>query len=184
MAHQQQRDFCVKVRSIHPQAFHNVIALDVGSLDINGSNRFLFTGDATIYTGIDIAMGKNVDAVSKGHEWSAADNFYDTVISTECFEHDMYYALTLKNIVRMLKPKGVFLFTCATTGRREHGTRRSSVSDSPFTSQIAEEGWCDYYKNLTANDIREAIALDAIFSEYMFSGCTATHDLYFYGVKK
>lgn len=183
MAHQQQADFCRKVKAIHPHAFDNVTVLDVGSLDINGSNRFLFSERCT-YIGIDIAPGKNVDAVSKGHEWSAADGAYDTIISTECFEHDMYYPLTLKNIVRMLKSGGLFLFTCATTRRREHGTRRTSVGDSPFTSQISDEGWCDYYKNLTAKDIRDALDLDAIFSEHMFSGCTVTRDLYFYGIKK
>lgn len=183
MAHRQQRDFCTRVKAINPQFFHNVNVLDVGSLDINGSNRFLFTGEQGSYIGIDIAPGKNVDAVSKGHEWSVADNYYDTIVSTECFEHDMFYPQTLKNIVRMLKPGGLFLFTCATVGRREHGTKRTTITDSP-TSQIEDNGWCDYYKNLTAKDVRDAIDVDAIFSEHMFSGCYVTADLYFYGIKK
>jgi SAM-dependent methyltransferase len=170
------------VKADHPQFFIDVNALDVGSLDINGSNRELFTGEKMSYVGIDVAPGKNVDAVSKGHEWAAADSNYDTIISTECFEHDMFYALTLKNIVRMLKPGGLFLFTCATTGRREHGTKRTTCSDSPFTSQM--EGWCDYYKNLVESDIREAIDVDAVFAEYKFSECYVTADLYFYGIKR
>lgn len=181
MAHQQQRDFCLKIKKLYPSYFENVLVLDVGSLDINGSNRYLFTGDS-YYTGIDLEMGKNVNAVSKGHEWLASDNCYDTIISTECFEHDMFYAKTLNNIVRMLKSGGMFLFTCATTGRKEHGTRRCSSSDSPLTTKI--DGWQDYYKNLTAQDINDVLDLESIFHKYDFETNNVTHDLYFYGIKK
>jgi len=183
MAHLEQRHFCTKIKSFHPKSFFNVNALDVGSLDINGNNRYMFSGTATTYIGIDVALGKNVDAISKGHEWTAPDNFYDTIVSTECFEHDMYYELTLKNIVRMLKPGGMFIFTCATTGREEHGTTRCAAFTSPLTSQIAENGWHDYYKNLTAADIRAAIDVDGIFREYLFEVNDRSHDLYFYGIK-
>ena len=182
MAHQAQRNFCVKVQTLHPKHFYEVSVLDVGSLDINGSNRFLFTGDYT-YLGIDIAEGRGVDAVSKGHEWYAPDNFYDTIISTECFEHDMFYELTLKNIVRMLKSGGMFLFTCATTGRPEHGTTKSDIYSSPLTSKVMENGWHSYYKNLTEADIRAAIDVDSIFSDYLFEVNKGSHDLYFYGIK-
>lgn len=182
MAHFEQRVFCTKVKAIHPECFYNVNTLDIGSLDINGSNRYLFTlGN---YLGIDVALGNNVDAVSKGHEWSASDKYYDTIISTECFEHDMFYELTLKNIVRMLKPNGMFLFTCATTGREEHGTTRCHAFTSPLTSQIKDAGWNDYYKNLTAKDIRSVLDVDEIFKEYMFEVNDKSHDLYFYGIKK
>lgn len=184
MAHIEQRVFCTKIKAIHPKLFYNVTVLDVGSLDINGSNRYLFTGDHGTYTGIDVAMGRNVDAVSKGHEWSAPDGFYDTVISTECFEHDMHYEKTLKNIVRMIKSGGMFIFTCATTGREEHGTTRSAPFTSPLTSQIADGGWNDYYKNLEAKDIREVLDLDAVFREYLFETNDKSHDIYFYGIKK
>jgi len=179
MAHIEQRMFCTKVRSIHPECFYNVNALDIGSLDINGSNRYLFTlGN---YLGIDVALGKNVDAVSKGHEWSAPDCHYDTIISTECFEHDMYYELTLKNTVRMLKPNGMFIFTCATHGREEHGT----VVGFTAEEQSHLPGWWNnYYKNLDAKDIRSVLDVDIIFKEYMFEVNDKSHDLYFYGIKK
>jgi len=182
MAHHAQRNFCARIQNMYPKHFSGVSVLDVGSLDINGSNRFLFSDDST-YLGIDIAAGRGVDAVSKGHEWAAPDNAYNTIISTECFEHDMFYELTLKNIVRMLKPGGMFIFTCATTGRPEHGTTKSDTYSSPLTTKVLEGGWHDYYKNITAKDVRAAIDVDEIFREYMFEVNRMSHDLYFYGIK-
>lgn len=176
MAHIEQRNFCTKVKAIHPKHFYNVNVLDIGSLDVNGSNSFLFTGNNTTYMGIDVVMGKNVHAVSKGHEWSAPDGCYDTIISTECFEHDPYYELTFKNIVRMLKSGGMFIFTCATTGREVHGIAKGLTSHPAW--------WGDHYKNLVAKDIRGCIDVDAIFKEYLFEVNDKSCDLYFYGIKK
>lgn len=42
MAHQAQIDFCTKIKNKIPQFFSNLKVLDVGSLDINGNNRYLF----------------------------------------------------------------------------------------------------------------------------------------------
>ena len=150
MAHKQQRNFCERVREKYPEFFTNKKVLDIGSLDINGSNRDLFKDCE--YTGIDIGEGKNVDIVSVGHLFQGPDNYYDTIISTEVFEHDMYYPQTIQNVMRMLKPGGLFLFTCAAPGRAEHGTRRTGAFDAPLLLKISEE-WADYYKNLTPDDI-------------------------------
>ncbi len=49
MAHTQQQDFCIGVRKRYPNRFENARVLDIGSLDINGNNRFLFTNED--YTG-------------------------------------------------------------------------------------------------------------------------------------
>ena len=92
-----------------------------------------------------------------------------------------FWELTIKNGIDLLKPNGIFLFTCATTGRPEHGTKRTSPSDSPFTSTLEY----DYYKNLEENDIRQSINVDEIFSEYEFqSRLNWPQDLYFWGIKK
>jgi len=149
-------------------------------LDINGSNKGLFLN--CDYTGLDIAAGKNVDIVSRCHEFLIPSATFDTIISTECFEHDMFYDKSLANIVRILKPGGFFIFTCATVGRPEHGTPRTSPTDSPFTSKTPS--WAAYYKNLEESDIRAAIPVDEIFSEYKFDVSHEVHDLRFYGIKK
>jgi hypothetical protein len=65
-------------------------------------------------------------------------------------------------------------FSCATTGRAEHGTRRSNPHDAPFCG--------DYYRNLTEEDVRQEIDL-SVFKEYQFTTNDTSHDLYFWGLK-
>lgn len=177
MAHPEQARFCLAVKARFPEYFTGATVLDVGSLDINGCNRPLF--EDCLYTGLDLGEGKNVDVVGIGHEYDAPDGHFDTIISTECFEHDQHYPLTLKNIVRMLRVGGLFLFTCATTGRQEHGTRRSLPGNAP----LLQGEWADYYRNLTEADIREAILVDTVFPLHEFEVYTGTKDLYFWGIK-
>jgi 2-polyprenyl-3-methyl-5-hydroxy-6-metoxy-1,4-benzoquinol methylase len=178
MAHKEQQDFCYNVVALHPKHFSNKKVLDVGSLDINGNNRLYFTG--CDYTGIDLGTGNNVDVITKTHNFKP-DVQYDTIISTECFEHDLHYELSLQNIVQLLKPGGLFLFSCATEGREEHGTRKTKTHDlSPFTAII----WPDYYRNLSIEDIRNVLDVDDIFIDYQFSINTTSKDLYFWGIKK
>lgn len=183
MAHPEQKAFCESVRNQHPSYFDNKRVLDVGSLDINGNNRFLFTNSEHI--GIDIGPGPNVDVVCLGHEYSEPDGSFSAVVSTECFEHDMHYAKTILNIVKLLASDGMFIFTCASTGRPEHGTTRSDGGvNAPLLSNHGE--WSDYYKNLTEEDIRAVIDVDAIFKDYKFETNLnpGVCDLYFYGIKR
>jgi len=182
MAHENQIQFCSKVKYMFPEYFNNVNVCDIGSLDINGNNHYLFENYA--YVGVDVGRGKNVNVVCKGHEYKPIDGSkYDLVISTECFEHDMYWNRTMMNAIEnLLRPKGMFLFTCATTGRPEHGTARTQPFDSPFTSELGV--WSDYYMNVTEQDVREKIDLDAWFTAYHFYICDDSHDLYFWGIKK
>ena len=185
MAHTEQQNYVASVQKEYAGFFDSKTVLDVGSLDINGNNKGFFKN--CDYTGIDIAEGKNVDGWSTGHTFNpllddGSVKLYDTIISTECFEHDKYYALTLNNIVRLLKPGGLFLFTCATIGRKEHGTRRTDTYSSPLTTQL--EDWQDYYLNLTSEDIRKAIPVDEIFSKYEFAYNEEAKDLYFFGIKR
>ncbi|MEK7948532.1 methyltransferase domain-containing protein [Pigmentiphaga sp. YJ18] len=179
MAHLQQQQFCLSVKEKFPAFFSNRLVLDIGALDINGNNRFLF--DDCLYLGLDVAEGRNVDLICAGHELLMPDATFDVIISTECFEHDQFYQKTLRNIYRMLKPGGLFLFSCATTGRPEHGTRRTNPHDAPLIQD--KGGWADYYKNLEESDIREVFEVEADFSRFEFSIGHDTKDLYFYGIK-
>lgn len=182
MSHKEQVDFCLKIKNKFPEYFLNKKVLDVGSLDINGANRFLF--ENCDYTGIDIDIGKNVDVVCKCHEYNANNETFDTIVSTECFEHDMYFPLSLKNIIRMLKPKGLFFCTAGGIGRREHGTVRTCTVDSPFTTQI--ETWNHYYKNIDESWFREIVNVDEIFEQYEFTWVPSDGggDFQFFGIKK
>lgn len=174
------RDFCNSVKERFPEKFKNAAVLDAGSCDINGNNRYLFQwGD---YVGIDISEGQNVDVICPVHRYYPGWPF-DVIISTEAFEHDMFLAKSLKHIVgSLLEQGGLFLFTCATTGCREHGTLKSHPELSP-TSQINDK-WANYYQNVTEEMVRDAIDIDATFKEYEFSIEEKEHSLQFWGIKK
>jgi SAM-dependent methyltransferase len=174
LAHQQQFDFVSTVANALPNNFAKCKVLEVGSLNINGSVRQFFTD--CDYIGIDIGQGRDVDIVCPGQEYNAPDNTFDTVISCECFEHNPEWVETFANMYRMVKPSGLIVMSCATTGRAEHGTKRTSPGDAPFCN--------DYYKNLTEQDFVENFDIDSMFSVYEFGIGEATKDLYFYGVKK
>lgn len=178
MSHKEQVNFCKKVQQARPEYFVNKKVLDCGSLDVNGNNRYLFTDCE--YTGIDVGKGKNVDVVCLIHEFKAEDESFDFIISTECFEHDLHYKKSFRNILRMLKSGGMFLFTCATTGRAEHGTADTSPIDAPLLSGA----WQDYYKNLTEEDLRVFINFDEVFEDYYFEVDENHKDLNFCGIKR
>jgi SAM-dependent methyltransferase len=178
MAHIEQQNYLTSIKNRFPAYFKGVKVLDIGSLDINGNNRYLFTNYN--YTGIDIGEGANVDIVCRGHEFKSQDKF-DVVISSECFEHDEYWDKTILNAINLLDVGGLFVFTCATDGRAEHGTLRTSPQCSPFTSRLEN----DYYMNLNESLIREKIDIEKHFSVFEFQTNTlGMCDLYFFGFKK
>lgn len=178
MAHLAQKKFFIEVKRKFPEKFKGCSVVDIGSLDINGNNRYLFENYE--YIGVDVGHGPNVDIISKGHEFKS-DKLFDIVISSECFEHDMYYSETIKNCINLTKSGGLFTFTCASLGRPEHGTRRTKPQDAPLLNEIEE--WGNYYKNLEESDIRTIFNPDEIFSEYEFIYNPIAFDLYFWGIK-
>jgi SAM-dependent methyltransferase len=154
---------------------------DVGSGDINGNNKFLF--DDCHYEGNDIMDAKNVTIVSRTKDLPFEDESFDTIISTECFEHDPEYKESWLKIYKMLKPNGLFVFTCAAPPRGEHGTRRSwPMHNYGCVAQIADMQ--DYYKNLTHKDLNEVLELNKTFSVWNTYYETTSYDLYFVGIKK
>jgi len=177
MAHKEQSDYIASVKQQHPSFFNGGRVLEIGSLNINGTVRQFFNVDE--YVGVDVGKGAGVDVVISGHEYDD-DQFFDCAISCECFEHNPYWRETLENMVRLTKTGGLVVFTCATTGRPEHGTERTTPQDSPLT--IAK-GW-SYYRNLTQDDFEKAFDFDGIFKEKCFSLNSKSCDLYFWGLKK
>lgn len=177
MAHSAQIDFCNQVKSILPVFFDNKSVLDIGSQDVNGTNRMYFT-NLTKYVGVDISPGKNVDVVCSGHKYDT-DFRFDVVCSTECFEHDPFWKETLNNMYRLLKPGGLFFFTCAGDGRDEHGTRRTCPSGEDWV----QHEWEDYYMNLNEKLISEVWDTYNMFSTFEFIYNPGAKDLYFYGIK-
>ena len=179
--HEEAKNFTLFVKKIFPEYFRNKLVLDVGSGDINGNNRFLF--EDCMYVGNDVMDAPNVTIVCRTKDLPFSSDTFDTIISTECFEHDPEYKDSILKIYDMLKPDGLFVFTCASTNRMEHGTRRTSKQDSYGTIANLSD-MQDYYKNLTIEDINSIINIKKSFSYwdsyYNYQSC----DLYFVGIKK
>lgn len=175
MAHIEQREFFESVKAKFPQYFDNVEVIEIGSLDINGTVRDFYSNTPR-YIGVDLAEGKGVDLVAEGQDVDFPDDSFDVAVSAECFEHNPYWAETFANMHRMAR--SFVVFTCASEGRPEHGTTRTTPENSPFTVK-----W-DYYRNLIEPDFRKEFNLDTMFSDYKFSYNPVSRDLYFWGVKK
>jgi SAM-dependent methyltransferase len=178
--HPEANHFVNFVKNILPFYFTDKTVLDVGSGDINGNNKYLFNN--CNYNGNDVIEAPNVTIVSKTKDLPFENNTFDTIISTECFEHDPTYEESLLKIYDMLKPNGLFCFTCAGFGRAEHGTRRTTPKDSYGTIGNCED-MHDYYKNLTIRDINDVLDLSKKFSTWDSYYNFHSHDLYFLGIK-
>ena len=179
--HPEAKDFTLFVKKILTDFFIKKNVLDVGSGDINGNNRFLF--EQCNYIGNDVIKANNVTIVCKTKDLPAQNNTFDTIISTECFEHDPEYKESFKKIYDILKPDGLFCFTCASTDRLEHGTRRTSPGCSYGTIGNLPD-MVDYYKNLTEKDLNDVLELNALFSVWDTYYNSISKDLYFVGIKK
>jgi SAM-dependent methyltransferase len=178
--HPEAHHFTLFVKQIAPDSFLNKRVLDVGSGDINGNNRHLF--QSCEYNGNDVVEATNVTIVSKTSQLPFANESFDTIISTECFEHDPDYKQSFLKIYDMLKPNGLLAFTCASTGRAEHGTRRTSPGCS-YGTLGQQEDMMDYYLNLTLDHLHNVLPLNASFSCWDAYENEHSHDLYFVGIK-
>jgi len=178
MAHYQQNKFVDIVRMNYPDFFQNKQVLEIGSWDVNGNIRNKFLNCE--YIGVDVTEGKGVDKIAEGQELDFPTGHFDVVISCECFEHNRYWLETFVNMIRMLKPGGLCLVTCATIVRGEHGTKRRG-RDASLTSEAYNE---DYYVNLDKNDFLKRINLTNSFIKFQFFTNIYFKDLYFVGIKK
>lgn len=83
--------------------------LDVGSYNINGSYKLLFSGHSDWeYKGLDIRTGPNVNLVAKTpYDWKLGKKKYDVIISGQCLEHTEAPWLWIKEMVKYLKKDGL-----------------------------------------------------------------------------
>ncbi len=172
MAHPEQYAFIAGVKARWPYHFTHSKVLEVGSYNVNGSVRELFSAP-TLYIGLDVAPGRDVDVVCSGADYDT-DVRFEVTISTECFEHTADWRRILHNMHRLTVPGGLVLFTCAANQRHEHGTPRTSPADSAMATE--------YYRNLNVKDFEQSLPLLDMFQWYGWEA--RYNDLYFYGVKR
>lgn len=80
--------------------------LDIGSFDVNGNYRDLFT--AQEYIGMDIEAGPNVDVVQPSlYAFPFSDASFDVVVSGNVMEHVEQLWQWVLEVDRVLKPGGL-----------------------------------------------------------------------------
>jgi SAM-dependent methyltransferase len=82
--------------------------LEVGSLNVNGSVRSLFTGN---YIGVDLQEGPGVDRVMDGEALEYPDHHFEVVVCTETLEHMKRPWVAVSEMVRVLDFGGSVLLT-------------------------------------------------------------------------
>lgn len=98
-----------------------LIILDFGSLDVNGSYRQVFSEPIWKYYGMDMSDGPNVDIVlKKPYIWKEVKSrSIDVFISGQAFEHVEFFWLTLLEMIRVMKDNGICCIL-APSGGPEH----------------------------------------------------------------
>jgi SAM-dependent methyltransferase len=90
--------------------------VEIGSQDVNGSLRSV-APDAFDYIGVDFQAAKGVDVVlTDPYSLPFASESVDMVLSSSCFEHSEMFWLVFLEIMRVLKPRGLFYLNVPSAG--------------------------------------------------------------------
>jgi SAM-dependent methyltransferase len=94
----------------------NPIILDIGAQDVNGSLKSVAPENCK-YIGVDFVAGKGVDVIlDDPYKLPFESNSVDIVISNSCFEHSEMFWLIFLEIMRVLKPTGLFYLNVPSNG--------------------------------------------------------------------
>jgi len=96
--------------------------LDVGSRNVNGTPRSVFT-DVERYVGVDMEAGPGVDMVMNAHDLDLQEKF-DLVVCCEMLEHDLAPMDTVDLMRNHLLDGGVMIITSPAQGFKIHGYPR------------------------------------------------------------
>lgn len=122
--------------------------LDLGGREVNGSIRGLFP-KATQYITVDIELHPSVDYVCDAADLDLGE-WFDVVVSTECFEHTERAPEIVAAAFRHLRRQAWFVATMAGPGREPH-----SACGGP---DVGDE----FYRNVESADLDRWL-LDAGF---------------------
>ena len=90
--------------------------VDIGAQDVNGSLKAVCPANAK-YVGVDFVQGKGVDVVlTDPYSLPFETESVDVVLSSSCFEHAEMFWLLFVEILRILKPGGVFYLNVPSNG--------------------------------------------------------------------
>ena len=99
------------------EAREKIVVLEVGSADVNGGYREMFSHPKIEYCGADLIKARGVDIVLKSpYEIPLPDAYADLVISGQMLEHCAYFWLSFQEMVRALKPDGLLFLIAPSAG--------------------------------------------------------------------
>ena len=139
--------------------------VEIGSQDINGSLRSCAPSHLE-YVGVDFVNGKGVDVVlDDPYKLPFASDSIDIALSSSCFEHSEMFWLLFLEIMRILKPGGLFYLNAPSNGNfhrypvdcwrfypdsgkaliswAKHNGINAALLES-YTSMQIDEHWNDY----------------------------------------
>jgi SAM-dependent methyltransferase len=90
--------------------------VEIGAQDVNGSIRSVAPARLE-YVGVDFCAAKGVDIViSDPYELPFENESVDIFVSSSCFEHSEFFWLVFMEVMRCLKPHGLFYLNAPSTG--------------------------------------------------------------------
>ena len=90
---------------------------EIGSYSFNSAIKKDILNELE-YIGVDIQKGPNVDIVlDNPYKFPFEDNSIDVIISISAFEHTEFFWLTYLEILRVLKPDGLFFLNAPSNGK-------------------------------------------------------------------
>ena len=90
--------------------------IEIGSQDVNGSLRAVAPIEFE-YVGVDFQAAKGVDVVLEDpYALPFETGSVDIVLSSSCFEHSEMFWLVFLEVMRVLKPTGIFYLNAPSTG--------------------------------------------------------------------
>ncbi|KAF0112762.1 MAG: Chromosome segregation ATPases-like protein [Hyphomonadaceae bacterium] len=110
---------CKSFFECYAPAFANqahVKIIEIGSQDVNGSLREI-APPRFEYIGVDFQDAKGVDVILEDpYKLPFEDNSADIFLSSSCFEHSEMFWLVFLEIMRVLKPGGLFYLNVPSVG--------------------------------------------------------------------
>jgi SAM-dependent methyltransferase len=152
--------------------------LEVGSCSVGEPDEFILRHlkpPQMEYVGLDISMGNNVDVLWDTERIPFENDTFDFVVSTSCFEHDELFWVTYLEILRVLKPNGLFYMNAPSNGvyhaypvdcwrfypdaahalvkwGKRNGYKHNAVLEH-YTHNAGPHNWADYVAVFIKNDM-------------------------------
>ncbi len=105
-----------RFREAYVSSADDLVIVEIGSQDVNGSLRSLFQ-DSSQYIGVDFVQAKGVDIVlDDPYQLPLAAEMADVVLCSSVFEHSEFFWLLFDEILRILKPCGLFYLNAPSNG--------------------------------------------------------------------